>query len=88
MLHGSLSSLTEGGLFGVFEFLFEFGGKLDGNIRDALDATMNYSAHTKFVSRWLDKLEAEDAAALAATTTSEAPSQAATVEVPATNPAQ
>lgn len=31
--------------------------------RDVLDATMNYAAHSKFVAKWLDKLEAEDAAA-------------------------
>ena len=28
--------------------------------RDAHDATINYSAHVKFVSKWLDKLEAEE----------------------------
>lgn len=58
-----------------------------GIVRDALDATMHYSAHTKFVSRWLDKLEAEDAAAASTATASELeapPSQTATV--PATNP--
>ena len=27
--------------------------------RDVLDTTLNYSAHVKFVSKWLDKLEAE-----------------------------
>lgn len=32
-------------------------------LRDALDASMSYSAHAKFVSRWLDKLELEDKAA-------------------------
>ncbi|KAF8817025.1 peroxiredoxin Q [Phlegmacium glaucopus] len=34
-----------------------------GVVRDALDATMNYGAHTKFVEKWLDKLDAEDKAA-------------------------
>lgn len=28
--------------------------------RDAHDATLNYNAHLKFVTKWLDKLEAED----------------------------
>ncbi|PPQ63624.1 hypothetical protein CVT24_004377 [Panaeolus cyanescens] len=32
-----------------------------GIVRDALDATMNYGAHTKFVEKWLEKLDAEDA---------------------------
>lgn len=27
--------------------------------RDALDATLNYGAHVKFVNKWLEKLEAE-----------------------------
>ena len=31
--------------------------------RDGLDATMNYGAHSKFIEKWLDKLEAEDKAA-------------------------
>ncbi|TFK40566.1 peroxiredoxin Q [Crucibulum laeve] len=47
-----------------------------GIVRDALDATMNYGAHSKFVAGWLDKLEAEDAAAPpapSATQTAEAP---------------
>jgi len=32
-----------------------------GVVRDALDATINYGAHSKFVEKWLDKLQAEDA---------------------------
>ncbi|KAG5634569.1 hypothetical protein H0H81_001515 [Sphagnurus paluster] len=31
-----------------------------GIVRDTLDATMNYGAHSKFVAKWLEKLEAED----------------------------
>jgi peroxiredoxin Q/BCP len=27
--------------------------------RDMLDTTLNYSAHSEFVAKWLDKLEAE-----------------------------
>ncbi|KAG7088464.1 hypothetical protein E1B28_012453 [Marasmius oreades] len=30
-----------------------------GIVRDALDATMNYGAHSKFVAQWLEKLEKE-----------------------------
>ena len=33
---------------------------LGRTFRDAHDATINYSAHVKFVSKWLDKLEAEE----------------------------
>jgi hypothetical protein len=44
---------------------------------------MNYNAHSKFVSRWLDKLEAEDAAAATATDTAEIPQA-----VPATKPTE
>lgn len=29
-------------------------------VRDALDATMNYGVHAKFVAKWLDKLDAEN----------------------------
>jgi len=39
-----------------------------GVVRDALDATMNYGAHSKFVEKWLDKLDAEDKAAVAIAT--------------------
>ncbi|KAH7913338.1 thioredoxin-like protein [Hygrophoropsis aurantiaca] len=31
-----------------------------GVVRDALDATMNFSAHVKFVLKWLDKVEEEE----------------------------
>jgi thioredoxin-dependent peroxiredoxin len=34
---------------------------IDGNgvVRDALDATVNYGAHSKFVTKWLEKLQKE-----------------------------
>ncbi|KAF8073830.1 thioredoxin-like protein [Lyophyllum atratum] len=58
-----------------------------GIVRDTLDATMNYGAHSKFVARWLDKLEAEDAAASApaptATTTATEPQPEAASELSA-----
>jgi len=47
--------------------------------RDALDATINVSAHSKFVEKWLHKLEEEDKAggpAATATTTADAPAPA------------
>ncbi|KAJ7250904.1 peroxiredoxin Q [Mycena haematopus] len=34
-----------------------------GNIRDTLEGTLNFNAHSKFVTKWLDKLEAEEKAA-------------------------
>ncbi|TFK91927.1 peroxiredoxin Q [Polyporus arcularius HHB13444] len=49
------------GLFGLAEtarVTFIIDSK--GTVRDVLDTTLNYSAHAKFVSKWLDKLEAEE----------------------------
>lgn len=31
--------------------------------RDSLDTTLNFSAHVKFVTKWLEKLNTEEAAA-------------------------
>ena len=45
--------------------------------RDVLDTTLNYSAHVKFVSKWLDKLEAEEKKG------EEQPAAAAAPEAPA-----
>ncbi len=45
--------------------------------RDVLDTTLNYSAHVKFVSKWLDKLEAEEKKG------EEEPAAAAATEAPA-----
>ena len=49
---------------------------------------MNYAAHTKFVSKWLDKLEAEDAATTSTspTTTAEEPQAAPSATPAATVP--
>ncbi len=45
-------------------FLFVMLPELDGVLvflcRDVLDTTLNYGAHVKFVTKWLDKLEAEE----------------------------
>ncbi|KAK7048325.1 thioredoxin-like protein [Favolaschia claudopus] len=49
-----------------------------GNIRDTLEGTLNYGAHSKFVTKWLDKLKAESEKEQAPAETA-----AATVEVPA-----
>ncbi|EJF63383.1 AhpC-TSA-domain-containing protein [Dichomitus squalens LYAD-421 SS1] len=60
------------GLFGLAEtarVTFFIDSK--GTVRDVLDTTLNYSAHVKFVSKWLDKLEAEEKKA------AEAPADAA-----------
>ncbi|OBZ68894.1 hypothetical protein A0H81_11392 [Grifola frondosa] len=48
-----------------------------GVVRDSLDATLNYGAHVKFVTKWLDKLEAEEKKA------AEAPAEGATAAEPA-----
>jgi peroxiredoxin Q/BCP len=50
-----------------------------GIIRDALDATMNYGAHSKFVEKWLDRLQQEDDAAAKVP----GPTETATAEAPA-----
>ncbi|KAJ6512245.1 peroxiredoxin Q [Mycena vitilis] len=34
-----------------------------GTIRDTVEGTLNFGAHSKFITKWLDKLEAEDKAA-------------------------
>jgi len=64
-----------------------------GIVRDALDATINYGAHSKFVEKWLDKLQAEDAkestkeAASPSKEPAPAPAEATKAEAPATTEA-
>ncbi|KAF8158391.1 peroxiredoxin Q [Crassisporium funariophilum] len=55
-----------------------------GIVRDALDATVNYGAHSKFVEKWLDKLDAEDKDSQPAATATETPAATttATAEAP------
>lgn len=48
--------------------------------RDALDTTINYGAHSKFVEKWLDILQSEDEAA--SKVAEEAPTETATAEEP------
>ncbi|KAL0961029.1 hypothetical protein HGRIS_006020 [Hohenbuehelia grisea] len=45
------------GLLDVARVTFVIDGK--GILRDVLDTTMNYGGHSKFVARWLDRLEGE-----------------------------
>ncbi|KAI0754924.1 thioredoxin-like protein [Daedaleopsis nitida] len=64
------------GLFGLAETArTTFVIDSQGTVKDVLDTTVNYGAHVKFVSKWLDKLEAEEKKA------AEAP--AAAEEIPA-----
>jgi len=49
------------GLFGLSESRVTFIIDDKGIVRDVLDAHMNFGAHSKFVSSWLDKLEGEAA---------------------------
>ncbi|KAK7469183.1 hypothetical protein VKT23_003674 [Stygiomarasmius scandens] len=45
------------GLLGLVEGRVTFIIDKSGMLRDAFESTMNYSAHVKFVTRWLSKLE-------------------------------
>jgi len=47
------------GLLGLTDARVTFIIDSKGVVRDALDATMNYGAHVKFVNKWLDTLEQE-----------------------------
>ncbi|KAI0647998.1 AhpC-TSA-domain-containing protein [Trametes meyenii] len=73
------------GLFGLAEtarttFLID----AKGVVRDVLDTTVNFSAHVKFVTKWLDKLEAEEKKA--AEPPAEAASEAPASDAPNTLP--
>jgi len=57
-----------------------------GNIRDTVEGTLNYGAHSKFVTNWLDKLEAEEKSA-AEPTPAAAAEEAAPALAPAAEPA-
>lgn len=47
------------GLADVARVTFIIDGK--GTVRETLEGTLNYGAHSKFVTKWLEKLEAEAA---------------------------
>ncbi|KAJ8501911.1 hypothetical protein ONZ51_g298 [Trametes cubensis] len=71
------------GLFGLAEtarvtFLIDS----KGTVRDVLDTTVNYSAHVRFVTKWLDKLEAEEKKAAEAPAASPAADEAPAVDTP------
>ncbi|KAJ7675861.1 peroxiredoxin Q [Mycena polygramma] len=52
------------GLFGFAEIArVTFIIDAKGTIRDTVEGTLNFGAHSKFITKWLDKLEAEDKAA-------------------------
>ncbi|KAJ7780626.1 peroxiredoxin Q [Mycena maculata] len=64
------------GFAGVARVTIVIDGK--GIVRDTQEGTINYGAHSKFVAKWLDKLEAEAAAPTATDApapTSEAPAE-------------
>ncbi|RDB18078.1 hypothetical protein Hypma_000911 [Hypsizygus marmoreus] len=66
------------GLLGLSDARVTFVIDKKGVVRDVLDATVNYAAHVKFVTKLLDKLEAEEAAAPTAAATAEEPQPEAT----------
>lgn len=47
------------GMLGLVDARTTFVIDSKGIVRDALDATMNFGAHSKFVQKWLDTFEAE-----------------------------
>jgi len=48
------------GLMGLTDARVTFFIDSKGVVRDVLDTTVNYGAHAKFVTKWLDKVEAEE----------------------------
>lgn len=48
------------GLLGLTDARVTFFIDSKGVVRDVLDTTVNFSAHAKFVTKWLDKIEAEE----------------------------
>jgi hypothetical protein len=58
--------------------------------REGLDATMNYGAHSKFVEKWLHRLDEEDlaeASAPVATTAESGTTKTTSTTIPATTTA-
>ncbi|KAI0785239.1 thioredoxin-like protein [Abortiporus biennis] len=68
-------------LFGLTDARTTFIIDSKGVVRDSLDATLNYSSHSRFVDNWLGKLAAEDKAV------TEAPSPSTTVTAATPAPA-
>ncbi|KDQ62398.1 hypothetical protein JAAARDRAFT_30302 [Jaapia argillacea MUCL 33604] len=48
------------GLFGFVDARITVVVDKKGIVRDVLDTTVNYGAHSKFVTKWLEKLQTED----------------------------
>jgi len=51
------------GIFGLTDARTTFVIDGEGTVRDSLDATMNFAAHAKFVTKWLDTIAGEEAKA-------------------------
>ncbi|KAI0086559.1 peroxiredoxin Q [Irpex rosettiformis] len=64
---------TGKGLLGLTDARVTFIIDSKGVVRDALDATLNYGAHVKFVNKWLEKLEEEANKPAAETPAEDAP---------------
>ncbi|KAH9950559.1 thioredoxin-like protein [Amylocystis lapponica] len=65
------------GILGLVDARVTFFIDSKGIVRDSLDSTVNYGAHVKFVTKWLDKLETEEKKA------AEAPAAEPAAEAPA-----
>ncbi|KZT73827.1 AhpC-TSA-domain-containing protein [Daedalea quercina L-15889] len=81
------------GLMGLTDARITFVIDTKGIVRDVLDTTINYGAHEKFVTKWLDKIDAEEKQASEAASTPATAAVGQTVEeaqptAPATDPAQ
>jgi len=83
------------GLLGLTDARVTFFIDSKGVVRDVLDTTINYGAHEKFVTKWLDKLDAEEKQVAQASEAAPTPAPAAVDEaaeaqptVPATDAAQ
>ncbi|KAJ7784597.1 hypothetical protein B0H16DRAFT_303545 [Mycena metata] len=60
------------------------GRRLIFSNRDTIEGTINYGAHSKFVTKWLDKLEAEQKAAAEPVAPAAAEPEPAGLETPVT----
>ncbi|TFK52530.1 peroxiredoxin Q [Heliocybe sulcata] len=71
------------GLLGMTDARVTFFVDKSGTVRDVLDTTINFGAHSKFVAKWLETMSAEEKKS-----TAEQPSQAASAEAAAPGPAE
>ncbi|GBE84900.1 peroxiredoxin Q [Sparassis latifolia] len=56
-----------------------------GVVRDSLDSTLNYGSHSKFVTKWLDKINTEEKRAAEPAPASETSADAPTTDAPTTD---